>query len=78
MTDVPLLWIVGKFIGGAPDSKEWEFVGVFSDSDKALAACSGPLFFIGPAVLNEAQPDEITEWIGAYYPAQEKLNAGGG
>lgn len=59
------LWIVGKLVD---DECYWEFAGVYDSEEKALEACKGIKYFIGPAVLNNNIPDETTEWEGAYYP----------
>lgn len=58
------VWIVGV------DSGEWGFGGVFSSEEKAVAACKGPNYFIGPATLDEEVPD-LDEWPGGYYPIKE-------
>jgi len=62
-----LLWIVGKSLG-LPNL--WEFQGVFDMKHKAEAACHGPLYFVAPALLNQALSDEsLPEWEGLYWPA---------
>ena len=63
------LWIVGKV---DPDNYLiWEFQGVFDSKDRAINACRTEWYFIAPAKLNQIQPDESTEWEGAYYPSNE-------
>lgn len=68
------LWLVGKSLGS---ESHWEFGGVFDSEDKALAACHGPLYFVAPATLNEALPDEtLPVWEGLYWPAERALTDG--
>ena len=62
------LWIVGEW----EENKAWNFVGVFSSEKKAIKACTKKLHFIGPAKLDYRLPDEVTDWVGAYYPLLEK------
>lgn len=63
------LWIVGMIT--SEDGKAWEFVGVFSSEEKAVAACTKYNFFVGPAELDERFPDDSNLWPGAYYPISE-------
>jgi hypothetical protein len=64
------LFVVGKYIKGEFPGTVWELVGVFDDDKKAIKACKGPNFFIGPVTLNEEVPDETIEWPGCYYPSE--------
>lgn len=59
------VWVVGqhKLIDGV-----WEFIGVFSTEEKAVAACRDYTYFVGPARIDEQLPDETVEWTGSYYP----------
>ncbi len=62
------LWIVGKSLG---NESHWEFQGVFDSEAQAVAACHGPLYFVAPAMLNEALPDEtLLVWEGLYWPGE--------
>jgi len=61
-----ILWVVGRMRNGG-----WEFCGVFDDEDKALDAVNGPEYFMAPATLNSAMPDETTEWPGLRFPLLE-------
>lgn len=58
------VWVVGR-VGLW---KSWELMGVYTTFDQAEKACKVPRDFIGPVPLDEALPDEPTEWPGAYYP----------
>lgn len=58
------LWIVG-FV---PKKGHWEFQGVFSDEETAIAACFNERCFIAPATLDLRLPSEGVKWTGAYYP----------
>jgi len=60
------LWVVGKV--NSENYKEWEFQGVFSSKDRAVAVCKGPYWFVGPAMLDKQLPEESQSWPGAYYP----------
>jgi hypothetical protein len=63
------LWIVGKNIDPDDLRGVWEFIGVFDSKEKAIEACIKPEYFTGPAILNDALPDERQpEWPGAFYP----------
>lgn len=62
------LWIVGKDLG---KEDAWEFQGVFDTEAAAILACRTDDYFIGPAQLNEALPDNSELWDGAYYPRLE-------
>lgn len=62
------LYIVGKKTTDDSADKSWEFQGVFSTEQKAVAACLTAFYFVGPADLDDAFPDATTGWVGAYYP----------
>ena len=77
MNDPKIVWIVGQVhpSNGLEEQDmqvAWEFQGVFDTETLAVAACKSPLYFIGPAVINEELPETITEWFGAYYPISTK------
>lgn len=69
------LFIVGKNCEDDPRAKvgaaRWEFIGVFSDEAKAVAACLSYRYFVGPATLDVALSDGSIEWTGAFYPIIE-------
>lgn len=60
------LWIVGQV--KSPDGKVWEFQGVFGSEELAVAACKGPDWFVGPAVLNNQLASEPIQWPGCFRP----------
>jgi hypothetical protein len=63
------LFIVGR---KDPEPRAWEFIGVFDDEQKAIAACITDDHCVCPAVLNE-NVETGTGWPGAWYPRlQEK------
>jgi len=68
MNDMKELWIVCKYVS----AEKFEFQGVFSTEEKAIAACVDFTYGIGPANLDEPVPDETTEWPGFYYPTAQK------
>lgn len=59
------LWIVGRHLY---ESDAWEFQGVFTSQEFALAACRDRSYFIAPAILDEIHSHESVPWPGAYYP----------
>lgn len=63
------LWIAGK---RTSDPDGWEFQGIFDSEALAVAACLTRDYFIGPAELNLALPDERAEyWPGCRFPLAE-------
>ena len=58
------LWIVGR----VHYKKEWEFIGVYSNEQRAVAACTTDWHFVGPVTLNETLPDGPGSWPGSYFP----------
>jgi hypothetical protein len=67
-------WIVGNLIERAEGQAHarWEFLGVFDERSLAVAACTLPTHFIGPARRNRRAPDEPHEWEGCEYPLASK------
>ena len=62
------LWIVGQSLEESANA--WAFIGAFSSESSAVAVCHGnPDYFIGPAMLDQAAPDELVPWVEAYYPS---------
>ena len=68
------VWIMGQ-IKNEEEYLQFEFMGVFTSEEKAVAACTSDLHFIGPAVLDERHPDETIAWEGSYYPIRDKAIA---
>ena len=65
------LFIVGKVISF--DAQSWEFDGLYSTEEGALKRCEGhDNYFIGPVTLDEELPEDVIDWIGAYYPADRR------
>jgi hypothetical protein len=60
------------FIVGRKDlePRAWEFIGVFDDEAKAVAACITDDHWVGPVTLNE-NVETGTGWPGAWYPTLE-------
>lgn len=56
-------WVVGQSRG-----EKWDFQGLFPTFGEALRACRSPDYFLGPAVVGEALPDEPVPWPGCVYP----------
>lgn len=59
------LWIVGK--DTPPD---WEFFGVFSTYERALAECRDEDFFIAPIKVDVSEPEETEVFEGIVYPLE--------
>jgi hypothetical protein len=63
------------FVVGVNFPKEsqrvWEFVGVFTTKEKAVAACTSPNHFVGPVLLNKRAPEETVSWPDSWYPKLE-------
>jgi len=77
MTPGQTVYLVGQVIEADENGVvgEWHVHGLFSSESKALEACHGPEFFIGPLKLDEELSMEETEWENAYYPIEgEKLS----
>lgn len=66
------VWIVGQC---DTESIDWFFQGVFSTEQQAIDQCIDERFFIGPAIIDEILPIEVTDWEGCYYPSDVKFNA---
>ncbi len=60
------LWLCGQ--AKSEDGRCWEFQGIFSTKEKAIAACRHEWYFIAPVELDAELPDETVEMAGAYYP----------
>lgn len=67
------LWIVGQEKASA-EAWDWEFQGVFESDALAVAACQGPNWFVGPAILNEEIGSETLVWPGIVYPHGRMTN----
>ena len=73
MTDNEELWIC---LNWKEPTEEYpaniEFSGIFDTEEKAVSACSGWGYGIGPVYLNKRLPTESTIWPGFYFPQQGK------
>jgi hypothetical protein len=67
------LWIVGKNVKETEHGIVWEFQGIFSDQEKAIAACHTEFYFLAPMELNRELPRETTVMVGGYYPHAQKI-----
>ena len=62
------LWIVFQY----RDEKHIEFQGVFSDKEKAIAACKTWTYSVnGPVILNQELPAEPMQLEKCWYPLTE-------
>jgi hypothetical protein len=63
------LWIVGQTRTSDEESAlEWDFQGVFSTEERAVAACRDSSYFVAPATLDKELPNDMLVWEGTYYP----------
>lgn len=71
-------WIVGQALiaEDGVDHGAWLFQGVFATEELAVVACVGRNYFVGPATLNEALPNEAEDWPGHYYPWEARPDEG--
>ena len=53
-------------------SNDFVIVGVFSDEQKAIAACRTPNHGYGPIQLDKDTGDELTDWADFRYPMREE------
>lgn len=61
VVDAPVVWFVGQLrfeSMGDLEPSPWEMQGIFSDRDKAVAACRSVDYFIAAVELNAQLPDE--------------------
>lgn len=72
------LWLVGRYRGpevpaeGPPDQlAPWEFMGIFSAREKAIAACTDRLDFVASVDLDKREPEETLSFADIVYPAIE-------
>ena len=67
-----VVWVAGHVLDDYERCKSsWGLAGVFTEEFLAVEACINKNYFIGPAILNEALPEEVMKWRGAYYPKLE-------
>jgi hypothetical protein len=65
-----IVWVVGQY-----RKPSWDFQGVFSSEDKAVAVCRTDMYFVAPIELDADLPHELQgEWPGAYYPLARSTN----
>ena len=65
------LWLVGQYRSGGENGVGdvvWDFQGVFSTRDKAIAGCRNRNYFIAPLTIDGEVPDETEEFPGCEYP----------
>ena len=67
------LWLVGQYRKPDPVANvAWEFQGVFTTKEKAIAACRAKHYWIAPVELDQEWPDEtMADFPGMYYPLLE-------
>jgi hypothetical protein len=67
------LFVVGQILShDFNPSVPWQFIGVFSTPEKAVAACRTEDHFYGEAGLDQDDGDIGVAWEGAVYPLANK------
>lgn len=61
-------WICGQYKLDTAAGRIWEFQGLFSSRELAVAACRDSAYFIAPVVPDEQYPHKTCKWPGAIYP----------
>lgn len=72
------MWLVGQYKSGEFPDIVWEFVGIFTTRDGALAACPDIEYFIAEVQANEVAPSESAQFPSVWYPNapdDEAINA---
>lgn len=64
------LWLVGQYRESAQAGVVWDFQGVFSSKEKAVAACRTSSYFVVSVEVDEEAPEEIKPWRVHYPRAQ--------
>ena len=57
------LWLVGKVT--PPD---WEYFGVFSTYERAIAECKDEDFFIAPVEVDVSETEDVQEFENLVFP----------
>lgn len=65
-----IVWICGQWVS---QFAHWELQGIFSNEDKAIAACQTSLYFIAPIEIDKECPRDNRYMPGAYYPLAEGM-----
>jgi hypothetical protein len=60
------LWLCAQVRSKEPE--DWDFQGIFSTEELAIAACRDATYIIGPVLLDQVLPHETIPWLGRYYP----------
>lgn len=61
-------YLVGQYVATHESGTVWDFSGLYSTRELALAACRDYSYFIAPALLDQQLPHERREWSGLEYP----------
>jgi hypothetical protein len=62
------LWLVGQYKSGEKGNIVWEFQGIFSTEEKAVAACKNFRYWVAPIIMDEECPDGTVSFENDYYP----------
>lgn len=70
VNDVPVtqngaMFLVGMYREG---HENWEFVGIYTERDTAIANCLDYQYFVAPVIVNETAPENRTNWDAVFYP----------
>ncbi len=67
------LWVCGQHRAKTTDGIVWDFQGIFSSRELAIAACKNRMYFIGPVSLDNPFQDARCEWPGVFYPLAKQV-----
>jgi hypothetical protein len=62
------LWLVGQFKAEVEQGIVWEFQGIFSTKDAAVAACRTENYCLQSVWLDELLPEEQVRFADCEYP----------
>ena len=62
------LWMVGQIKSGEFPNTAWDFQGIFSSQQLAIAACVHDNYFIVPVEVDLELPEATMEMPNVYFP----------
>jgi hypothetical protein len=72
---VGIMWLVGRLIldeGCNEDVLPWEFMGLFTSSAEAEAACTDWNDFVASVEINKKAPEQRETFENSWYPVQNQ------
>ena len=68
------LWMVGQIKGGEFPNTIWDFQGIFSSQQLAIAACRNSSYFIVPVEADIELPETTIKMPNTYFPIRRDTN----